>query len=160
MFRLKIVLVIFVITFWSACCQNRLFKYNYFKCKYNYDVIYPNASCFAKSHNRTFSAVNGYAKSKTPLYALWVRFLIFVSLEFCSFWIPGRDENFVQVRNNLPWSREHASNWLLYYDERDRKAKHLCVLDNEAVQGKRPKFDPWLSIHGEWIEGLRWTFDK
>lgn len=53
-------------------CGNEMHKFVYVKCVASLDFFYPNYTCYARSQNRTYSAVNGYLMSKKPIYEIWV----------------------------------------------------------------------------------------
>lgn len=54
-------------------CDNHLMKSVYLKCEASTNFFFPNYTCYARSQNRSFSAVNGYTRSREPVYEVWVR---------------------------------------------------------------------------------------
>lgn len=72
--RIGCVFLVLILSFDRVLGDYQTIKFVNLKCVPSTEFFFPNHSCFARSHNRTFSAVNGYLMARFPLDDIWVNF--------------------------------------------------------------------------------------
>lgn len=118
------------------------------KCVGNEKFVYPNLTCYARSQNRSFSALNGYVMPKQPVYQIWVAAENSIcDFYFTTFVIIGSIFGWVPVWNDLSGNFQEATSRVLRYDERYGKDAPRFLLVSETVQSEHPTPCPRLSLY-------------
>jgi hypothetical protein len=69
--------LVFALNYDESDCGNEMIKFINVKGVASTEFFYPNYTCYSRSQNRTFSALNGYLMARKPIYEAWVSFPVF-----------------------------------------------------------------------------------
>jgi hypothetical protein len=79
--KFLVLILILVLVYDKSECGNEFIKFVFLKCVASTEHFYPNYTCYARSQNRSFSALNGFILARKPVFEIWVSFNDFTNFK-------------------------------------------------------------------------------